>query len=136
MATLGFLEGRGQHVDLVLAPDEAAEPAGTGRLQAGLRELRAEEFEDLDRAAQAFDVDLFDRSDLDVALQQPLRIAGDHDATRRRQLLHTGRQVGRLANGRIVHVEVVADRADQHLSELSPTRISIEISSERRTSPA
>ena len=35
-----------------------------------------------------------------------------------RQLFHAGGEVAGLADGRVVHVQVVADRADDHLARV------------------
>ena len=61
-----------------------------------------------------------ERLDLHEALGQAKSFAGDPDGARRGELLHAGGQVGGLANGRVVHAEIGADRTDHDLSGVQP----------------
>jgi hypothetical protein len=65
---------------------------------------------------------------------QAQRVAGEPDAAGRRELLHTGRQVGGLADGGVVHAQIAADRphhdvarvetdADLHLHALRAAQL-------------
>ena len=56
--------------------------------------------------------------DLDQPLGQPQRLRREANAPRRRELLHPGRQMRGLANGRVVHVQVVADGTHDHLARV------------------
>jgi len=56
-----------------------------------------------------------ERLHLDVALGQRQGSGRDHDGAGIGKLLHPGRQVGRLADGRVVHAEIAADGAHDDL---------------------
>ena len=61
-----------------------------------------------------------DRGDLDVALGQLQRVAGDQRRAGLRHLLHPGGEMGRLADRGVVHVEIAADRSHHHLTGIEP----------------
>ena len=61
-----------------------------------------------------------ERPRVEVALHQPMRRLRDHDPPGLGGLLEPGRDVRRVAHGRVVHAEVVADRADDHEARVQP----------------
>ena len=82
--------------------------------------LGPDQLKDLHRLRQPLDRHRPQRVDLDQALDQPQRRGGEQDAARRGQLLHARRQVRGLPHGRVVHVQVVADRPHHHLAGVEP----------------
>jgi hypothetical protein len=113
-----LLEQAVQAAQLLLATEEAGERAAAGlhaRGGGGAREL-----EDLDRLLHALDRHRPVPLDLDIAVGQPAGGVGDQNGARPRELLHPGGQVGRLADGAVVHVEVAADRADDDVARVEP----------------
>jgi hypothetical protein len=59
-----------------------------------------------------------ERLDGDGRLRQPERPLADQDRSWRGHLFHPCRQVGRLTNGGVVHVEVAPDRAHDNLARV------------------
>ena len=92
------------------------------RSAAACRRVRAvpgpRQFEDLDRLREALHGDGSERPHLDVALGEPHGLCGQPDGPGQRQLFHPGREVSRLAHGRVVHAEIAADRADDDLARV------------------
>jgi hypothetical protein len=104
-----------QVLDLGVPADEAREAAKRRSLQARPGPTRSRQLEDLDQVREALHRDGSERPDLDVALGQPHGGARQPHRPRRRELFQTCRQMGRLADGRVVQVEVTADRAHHDL---------------------
>ena len=67
------------------------------------------ELKDLHGMRQPLDRDRTKRFDLDQAFGEPEGLRRQQNASRGGELLHARRQVRRLANGRVVHMQVVAD---------------------------
>jgi hypothetical protein len=57
---------------------------------------------------------------MDRAFHEPLRHITDKDGSRFSKLLQACRQVGRVANSRVVHPEVVANATDHHEPCIQP----------------
>ncbi len=103
-----------------ITPDETGEAPSGGRLQTRSRRPSADQLVHLDRTVEPFHRHRPERFHLDVAFAEPQRLAGDEHGACRRNLLHPGGEVRRLADGRVVHVEVAADRPHHHLSRIQP----------------
>ena len=112
----GPLQGLAELLQLRVAPDEAGEAPGGGRLQPRAHGAGADDLENLERSVQAFDRPLPQGLHHDVAFRQIQRLGRDEDRPRHGHLLQARRQVGGLADGRVVHVQVAADGADDHLA--------------------
>ena len=114
------VEGAAQLLQLRVPADEAREPPPRRRLQAGAGGPGPHQLEHLDRLAEPLDRHRAERGDLDEALGQVQRLAGEPDAAGRRELLHARRQVRGLAHGGVVHAEIAADRAHDDVSGVEP----------------
>jgi hypothetical protein len=114
------LLGAAELRQLGIAADEAREPAPDGRLQAGPRRAGPRHLVDLHRLGEPLHRHGAERLHLDVALGQRQRPGRDHDRAGIGELLHARGQVCRLADGRVVHVEIVADGAHDDLPGVQP----------------
>ena len=99
-------KGGRQQLHLGLAADETGEPAERGYLKPCPRVADPDDLVNLHR----LDTHRTERSRLDVSRREPARLSGHQDAARLGRLLHAGRQVRRLTDRRVVHVEIAADR--------------------------
>ena len=106
--------------ELGLPPDKVCQATGDCGLQASAHPTRPDQLEHLHRLRQPLDRHRSQGVDLHQAFDQPQRRHCQPNAPRRGQLLHARRQVGGLAHGGVVHVQVVADRADHHLAGVEP----------------
>ena len=77
---------------------------------------RARQLVGLHRRRQPLDRHRAERLHLDVPFRQAEGVGGQERRARAGELLHAGGQVGGLADGRVVHVEVARDRAHHHLA--------------------
>ena len=116
MAARGLLGGGAELKHLRVAAHEAAETASGAGLQPRPHGGHAHQLVDLDGLDEALHRDRPQRSDVDPALGQPQRLAGEADGAGDGQLLHPRCEMGGLADGRVVHAQVVADRADDDLA--------------------
>src|SRR2546426_6101946 len=98
-------EGGRQQLHLGLATDETGEPAKGGYLKSRPRATEADNLVTLHRLRQTLDTHRTERSRLDVSRREPARLGGHQDAARLGRLLHAGRQVRRLTDGRVIHLE-------------------------------
>ena len=106
-----------------VASYEAGQAADYRCLQAAAYGTGADEFKDLHRVGQAFDGHWSQGRDAHQALHQAQRGRAQADAAGGGELLHARRQVGGLAHGGVVHMQIVANGADDDFAGLSPTRI-------------
>ena len=120
MPLSGLLQRSTKLLHFRVAAHKPSEAAGGRRLQARAGASGRYDLEDLNWALKALDRPESQCADHDVALSQLERRRRDQDRARHGQLLQARGQVGRLANGRVVHVEVAADGADDHLARISP----------------
>ena len=95
-----------------LPPDEAGEAARGGGVQSGPQWSGPGHLVHLDWCLQALHRHRAERLDRDIALGEAERVGGQPDTPRRRELLHAAGQVRRLANCRVIHPQVTADRPD------------------------
>jgi hypothetical protein len=104
------LQGLHQRCELGVATDKAGKPASRGRLQAPPNATGAHQLKDLHRRVEPFNGHWPERGGPDVAFRQPQRRGGDQDGARLGHLLHAGSEVRRLPYGRVIHVQVAANR--------------------------
>jgi hypothetical protein len=109
-----------QHRDLRLPSDKARQAARHPCLQATTDCRGADQLEDLHRLGQSLHRSWAKRVDLHQALDQPQGRGRQQDTTRRGQLFHARRQVHRLSDRRVVHVQVIVDAAHHHLAGIEP----------------
>ena len=110
-AAPGLLERLAELIDLRVATDEAGEPPRHRGLQARAGRAGAHDLVDGHGLGQALDRRGPERFHLDEPLGPPQGGLGDEGGAGAGELLHPRRQMRRLADRRVVHVEVVADRA-------------------------
>ena len=103
---------------LLVPPDKARQAPYHPRLEAAAQGACPDQFIDLHRRRQALDRHGAQGGDPHQPLRQPQRLGGQTNAPGRGQLLHPGRQVRGLAQGRVVHVQVVANGADHHFARV------------------
>ena len=113
-------EHSAQVLDLGVAADEAREPAAGRGLQTRPRRPRPRQLVDLHGLGEPLHRHGTERLHLDVALGQRQRVGRDHDRAGIGELLHPRGQVRRLADGRVVHVQVAADGAHDDLARVQP----------------
>ena len=113
---MGRREHRLEACPLGAAADEPAEPPGRRRAQQRVRVNGADELVDRERGVEPLDGPWPERVGADRRLGQPERSGRDDDRARRRHLLHPRGEVGGLADRRVVHAEVVRDRAHDDLA--------------------
>jgi hypothetical protein len=108
-------QGLAQGRQLGVAACKAGQPAGRRGLEAVPQRTRPDQVKDLHRRCQPLDRDRSQRVDSHEAFHQAQRRRGQTDGPRGRELLHACCQVGRFANSRVVHVQVVANRPHDDL---------------------
>jgi hypothetical protein len=101
-----------------VAADELRQPAPGSRLQARPRRASSRNLVDLHRVGESLDRHRPPRLDLDIALHEIERGRRQQDGAGVGDLLHPRGQVRGLADGRVVHVEVIPDGADHHLASI------------------
>jgi hypothetical protein len=116
MPRCGLLERFEERSELMFAPDEVGQAPRGRRLKARPDRPGPDELERFDRLGHTFDGDLPDRPNVDIPLRQPEHGRGEQDTTLRGVLLHAGGQMDRLPHGRVVHPQVVRDRANDDLT--------------------
>ena len=109
-------EGR----QLLLPPHKAGEAAPHRRLQAPPERADPHQLSDLDGFHQTLDRNGAQGVHLDQALHQAQGRGRQQDTARRGELFHARRQVHRLPDGRVVHVQVVIDAPHHHLAGVEP----------------
>jgi hypothetical protein len=112
----GSLQGLAELLQLRVAPDEACQAAGSGRLQPRAYDARADNLKDLETDFQAFDRSLPEGLHRHVAFGQIQRLGRDEDGPRHGHLLQARRQVRRLTDGRVVHMKVAPNRTHNDLA--------------------
>jgi hypothetical protein len=105
-----------QVIELRRAPHEARELLGVGIPGLGPRRRAADERRDLDGLVEALHRAGPERHDLDGAAGEAERAGRGEDGAGVRHLLHARRQVRRLTDRRVVHVQIAADRAHDDLA--------------------
>ena len=111
-----LLEALAELLDLGVPADEAGEPAGRRGLQARSQRADPGELVDLDRGGQALHGHGAQWGHLHEAFGEREGVGRQEDRARIGELLHPRREVGGLADGRVVHAEVGPDRPNDHLA--------------------
>jgi hypothetical protein len=96
-------EGLSKLLEVSLPSDEACEAARGGGVQPGPERSSRGHLVHLDGCLQPLHRHGAERLDRDVALGEAEGVDGQADRPRRRELLHAGGQVRRLAHGRVIH---------------------------------
>ena len=117
---LGPLQRLAELIHLAVAADKAGQPPGGRSVKPGAHGPGADELVDLHRLGQALHGQGAERLDLDVAFRQLQRGRAEENAAGLRELLHPGGEMGGLADRRVVHVQIAADGADDHLARVQP----------------
>jgi hypothetical protein len=114
------LLGTAELLQLVVAADEPGQPSPGAGLKARPGRPQPRHLEDFHRLGQPPHRHRPQRAHRHVALDQLERRRRQEDATRARELLHPRCEMRRLAHGRVVHVEVAPDGADNDLARVEP----------------
>ncbi len=115
LSLAGLSERAPELIDLRVASHEAAQPPAGGHLEPRPRGGGAGQLVDVDRLRPPLDLHGTQGSDLHIAFGQAQRPGGDEGRPGRRHLLQAGRQVRGLPHRRVVHAEIAAYGADDHL---------------------
>ena len=105
-------------LDLGVATDEARQPSGGCDMEPASLGAGSGERIDLHGVGQALDRDRSPCHDLYVTFGALKRGGGKQDGAGRRHLLHTGREMRRLTDGGVVHVQVGPDGADDDVARV------------------
>src|SRR4029453_6934325 len=116
----GLFPRRPTLLDLGIAADEARQPPPGRSLQTSPRLAGPRHLVDLHGVSEALYWHGAKRFHLDVALGQRQGLGGDHNRAGIGELFHTGGQMRRLADGRVVHVQIAADGAGYRLARVEP----------------
>ena len=117
---LGPLERLLEDLHLLGSADEPGEPTLSREVEPRARRARPDQLEDLDRAARALDLELAEVLQLEVALGELRRVLGEVGLAGLRERLHALRQADRVADGGVLGLVVLADRAGDHLARVDP----------------
>ena len=101
--------------ELALAAHEAREATRSRAVEAARDPARTTELEDADGSAGALEALLPTVEEVEEVRRDPRRLIGHRDAARWRKLLHAGRQPDDMPLRGVVHAQVVADAAHDHL---------------------
>src|SRR5215813_5917574 len=104
--------------ELGVTTDETRQPAPRPRLETGSGHAGAGYLVDLDRFREPFHRHEPQGFHLDVALDEGPSCRGDDDGSGIGELLHPPGQVRRLADRGVVHAEITADSAHNHLARV------------------
>ena len=107
----GVLERSAEHLDLGVPADEPGEPAPRGGLQSRARRTDAGQLVDLDGLAATFHRHRTQGLHGDEPFDQVERRRRDQHRARARGLFHARGEMRRLPDRRVVHAQVIADRA-------------------------
>ena len=106
--------------DLALAAHEAREAARARGLDAGAVRPGPDELEALHQPAHALHAGAARRGELEVGFDQAGGVPGQAHLAGARALLHARGQPDRVTLRGVVHAQVVADRAHDHLARVEP----------------
>ncbi len=116
----GQLLGPAELLQLRGPADEPGQPPPGRRLQARPRRAHPRHLVNRHRLRQPLDRHRAERRHGDVALDQVQGRARDQDAARARELFQPRRQVCRLTDRRVVHVEIAVDGPHDDLARVEP----------------
>jgi hypothetical protein len=120
MAAPGLVDRCVEHRHLRPAPYETAQPPGSGGLEPSSRLASGDYLEDINGSVETLHGHSAEWPDLHEALGQAQGLSRDADGARRGELLHPCGQVRRLADRRVIHAEVAANRAHHHRTGVEP----------------
>ena len=120
MPRLGLLQGLLQRLQFMVPSDKPAQPTHRSRLQALADGRDPDQFEHLHGLCQALDRDRSQSVHPHQAFHQPQRRGRQQDAAGGGELFHACGQVRRLADGRVVHMQIVANGAHHYLTSVEP----------------
>src|SRR5215831_6041103 len=118
MPLADLFESGPELLHLRIAPDELAQAPEDGGLKPSPHLPRRDHLADLDGSLETSHRHGAHRLNLDEALHETAGLGGDPDGSGRSQLLHAGRQMSRLADRRVVHAEIRADRANHNVARI------------------
>ena len=116
----GLLERSAENLGLGVPPDEPCESAPHGDLESRARRADAGELVDLDALAAAFHRHRTKGPHRHEPFDQVERRRPDQHGARARELLHPRGEMRRLTDCRVVHAQVIADRADHDFAGVEP----------------
>ena len=116
----GLLQGLLQRLQLMVPSDKPAQPTRRSRLQAAADGRDPDQLEHLHGLCQALDGDRSQGVHPHQPFHQPQRRGRQQDAAGGGELFHACRQVRRLADGRVIHVQIIANGAHHHLTSVEP----------------
>ena len=103
-------------LQLGVASDKPCKAARVRSLQPRPHRRCTEEFENLPWLRHSFDRDHSERLHVDEPFCQSDRLRSEAGHPRRRELLHSRREMGRLSHRRVVHSQVAANGADHDIA--------------------
>jgi hypothetical protein len=112
----GAVERLSELLQLPLAPDKAGQAACGAGLEPRPGYDAPDQLVDFGWSVKALHGHRTKWSNLHEALGQAEGGAGDEGRAGLRHLLHPGGEMSRLAHGRVVHVEITADGAHDHIA--------------------
>ena len=118
VAGAGPLEAAADRVHLQVSPDEPCEAAHSGGLETRAGQPGTGQFEYFDRLAEALHRHRAEAPRPYEPFGQPERAHRDQDGAGYGHLLHPRGEMGALADGGVVHVEVRADGPDDDLTRV------------------
>ena len=110
MAGPGTLQGLDECREFRLPADKTRQAPRHPGLESTPQRTRPDQLEDLDGFRQPLHRDGSQGRDLHQPLHQPQGVGRQEDAPRGGELFHAGREMRRLAHGRVIHVQIIADR--------------------------
>ncbi len=102
--------------DFGLTPDEGRQAAAGRGLQAITRRGCAGQFERVDGSRKTFDLERTQWAHFDETFHLAQSLRGHRDSSSSGEGFHTRGEMGGLAEGGIVDVEIVGQRADHHFT--------------------
>src|SRR5262249_33115818 len=118
-ARLGLGEALDERGDLAYPTHEGREPPLDGGVEARATDPRAKDFPGTDRR-MPLDLHLTQVQRLEERGSQPVGRLAHHHAPGPRELLHSGGEVGGVADRRVIHTQVVADAPHHHGARVDP----------------
>ena len=115
-----LVDGAAELLDLDVPTHEGREPARGGGLQSRAHGADPSQRVDLDGARQALHRHGSERRHLHKALDEREGLGGQERGAGIGELLHARGEVGSLADGGVVHVQVAADGAHDHFARVEP----------------
>ena len=100
--------------------DEPGEAAGRRRMQPRAKWPRSRHLIEVDRHAQALDGHRTERRDRDEPFRETEHVGGQQSRVGLGELLHARGQVRGLTDRRVVHPQIAADGAHDHLARVQP----------------